>query len=209
MLLLKTLLSVELPEPPLTTTLPGFMRLPHYLRELDAQVAQRRPEDERVALLLASVNQRRELAGQFQTVNAYVHGDCKINNLLYRGDRAVCILDLDTVMPGHWAWDFGDLVRSAAAVGDTFSLPLFAALAEGFVAASGHSPSMVELVRAPRYVGTMLAVRFLADHLAGDAYFRVDYPGENLVRAEEQMRLVEQMEAQESQMLDIVAALRP
>ena len=109
-------------------------------------------------------------------------------------------------MRGHWAWDFGDLVRSGAVRDDRLSVDLFAALAKGFVGEKGSRIVSRDLVIAPRYVCFMLGVRFLIDHLNGDRYFKVSAPGENLARAERQFRLLEEMEAAEPEMLQLVSA---
>ncbi len=135
-----------------------------------------------------------------------MHGDCKVNNLLFRDNEACCVLDLDTVMYGHWGLDFGDLVRSGADVGGRFSLALYEALVRGFVNELSLSTDTQTLLLAPRHVGLMLGIRFLTDHLAGDRYFRVRQHGDNLARALAQLDLVRQMEASESDMRDIVNA---
>lgn len=184
--------TAPVPEP-----IPGFMQLSGYLAALDAAVAARTlPAG--LAPLLAAVDARRDLASEFAERNRLVHGDCKIDNLLFHADRdeVACIIDLDTVMHGHWAWDFGDLVRSAAGTGDGFCVERFAAIARGFRVAAGIAPGVDAMVRAPRYVALMLAVRFLTDHLEGDRYFKVVAPGDNLARARRQLRVLESMERQ-------------
>ncbi len=141
----------------------------------------------------------------------YIHGDCKINNLLFRENSAevVCVVDLDTTMHGHWAWDFGDLARSGAVTQDgSLSLDLFGALVEGFAGEKEAALGADELVLAPRYVCFMLGVRFLTDHLDGDRYFKVQARGDNLRRARAQFRLLEEMEAREAEMAEVAARRR-
>ena len=101
-------------------------------------------------------------------------------------------------MRGHWAWDLGDLVRSAADHDGTFAPERFLAVVQGFVPAAGIQADADALLLAPRYVTLMLAVRFLCDHLRGDRYFRVAARGDNLSRAVAQFRLLQQMEQQEA-----------
>lgn len=187
--------------------IPQFLRLPHYLAELDAALAADLPAAD-AAGLVALVEARRGLANRFAAAQRLIHGDCKINNLLFHrdGPGVAAVIDLDTVMCGHWAWDFGDLVRSAAADQRAISLPRFAAITRGFVGSGAlddvaRGPELVEqLVHAPRYLALMLGVRFLTDHLRGDRYFKVRYRGENLARAKHQLALLEDMERQESAM---------
>ncbi len=176
------------------------MRLSHYLAALD-QAAQGSSEAAPLRPLLDLVDGRRDLASGFAAADTLVHGDCKVNNLLFEqdADEVAAVIDLDTVMRGHWAWDFGDLARSAAAAGSRFDLHRFAAVAEGFVAGSGLAPDLQPLLLAPRYVTLMLAVRFLTDHLQGDRYFRVGARGENLQRARAQFDLLLAMEAAHSE----------
>lgn len=189
---------------PVPDPIPGFLRLARYLRELDATVTAGLPGGA-AAGLLERVERRRWLADCFVGTDRLIHGDCKIDNLLFHPHRAevLAIIDLDTVMSGHWGWDFGDLVRSAAADGERVSVERFAAIARGFLRSgalqdSGAGPELADdLVLAPRYVTLMLGVRFLTDHLRGDRYFKVSARGDNLSRAARQLALLEDMERRE------------
>ena len=168
---------------------------------------------------LAFVAERRHFADRRLTADDIViHGDCKIDNLLFDGvqDRVVAVIDLDTVMAGDRLWDFGDLVRSAAASGEEdsrsidVSLDLFAAIAEGFLEGSGWQPGGAEceaMVRAPRVMGLMLGVRFLTDYLEGNPYFKVDDPEHNLRRARAQFRLVSAFERNRTAMTRVITEL--
>ncbi len=128
-----------------------------------------------------------------------IHGDCKVNNLLFAedADEVVAILDLDTLMSGAWWLDFGDLVRSAAFDAQKQFLPHFyTALAQGFVAGCGtlRQADLDAAVRAPAHVGYMLTIRFFTDHLQGDRYFKVQARGQNLQRAQSQFAQLLQLE---------------
>ena len=138
-----------------------------------------------------------------------IHNDTKVNNVLYdeRDDRALCVVDLDTVMPGLVHFDFGDLVRTAAIPcaedsPDLAAVDLdreaFEALAAGYLDGSRHFLEDAECEHLA-FSGQLLAyetgVRFLADHLAGDVYFKVHRPNHNLDRAAVQFRLVAILEA--------------
>jgi Ser/Thr protein kinase RdoA (MazF antagonist) len=132
-----------------------------------------------------------------------IHGDGKVTNLLFdEHDRVVAVLDLDTVMYGALSWDFGDLVRSAAALGAEddpgigFSIERYRALAQGYVRGAGDLVTRelrAALGAVPAYMAYMLALRFLIDYLDGDTYFRVAHPRHNLVRARSQFRLFQLM----------------
>jgi hypothetical protein len=136
-----------------------------------------------------------------------VHNDAKIENLLFDDDtdRAVCVTDLDTVMPGSVLWDVGDMVRSAACRAPedepdldrvAIDVDLVRAVMTGFRAEAGGwmAGSEVALLSlAAPVVVYEQAVRFLADHLAGDVYFRITRPGQNLDRCRAQIRLLSSM----------------
>lgn len=189
--------------------IPGFLQLEVYLRALDRTLASADGvEEPAVVDAVAFVDARRDLAGALSARDRTIHGDCKVDNLLFHPERdeVVAVIDLDTVMHGNWAWDFGDLVRSAAVTPrGGIDVELFAALLRGFVPAAGLAPGPDDLVLAPRYLALMLGVRFLLDHLAGDRYFKISERGENLARARRQLALVADLEARE---VDLRAAAR-
>ncbi len=131
------------------------------------------------------------------------HNDTKINNVMLdeETDEAVCVIDLDTVMPGLSLYDFGDMVRTATCMAREdeqdlslveMQLPFFESLAEGYLDAA-HSvltPLEVELMPFSGWLITMeIGIRFLTDYLDGDKYFRVESPEHNLVRARNQFAL--------------------
>ena len=131
------------------------------------------------------------------------HYDAKLDNVLFRGVEAVCLVDLDTVMPGAWFWDVGDLVRTAATVGreddplhSTIDPDLYAAVLDGYRRTAGGvlAPSEVDALEdAGAIVTYEQAVRFLTDWIAGDVYYRTTRPDQNLDRARAQLRLLASM----------------
>ena len=149
------------------------------------------------------------------------HNDTKINNVMIdaSSDEAVCVIDLDTVMPGLALYDFGDLARSATspAAEDeqdlskvTMRLPMFEALVAGYLDAAGsflNETEVAHLVHSGKLLALEVGIRFLTDHLAGDVYFRIHRPGHNLDRCRTQLKLVESIEAQEPEMQAIVQKL--
>ena len=142
------------------------------------------------------------------------HNDTKLNNVLLddRTGEALCVIDLDTVMPGLVLYDFGDLVRTATSptAEDERDLSrvglraeMFAALAEGYLEGAGGfltAAERAELAFSGLLMTLVVGMRFLTDHLSGDTYFRVHRPGHNLDRCRTQLRLVESMERQREQM---------
>lgn len=136
------------------------------------------------------------------------HNDTKTNNVLMDAttNKAICVIDLDTVMPGLTAFDYGDSIRTGASTAAedevdlskvSFSLELFEAYTKGFLRAAGKSLTETELKTLP--VGAKLmtyevGLRFLADYINGDEYFKTKYPQHNLDRARNQFKLVEDIE---------------
>lgn len=146
------------------------------------------------------------------------HNDTKMSNVLIDDvtNKAVCVIDLDTVMPGLTAFDFGDSIRAGASTGAEdevdlskvhFSLELFEAYTKGFLKAAGDSLTPLELETLP--VGAKLmtyevGIRFLADYLNGDIYFKTKYPRHNLDRARNQFKLVADMENKWDEMMAVI-----
>jgi len=197
-------------------TLPGFHHTPLHLVELDDAVgrdARGRLAD--AAAEVAFVQARRDLAPLLTDLVAngrvpvrVVHNDPKVNNVMVHAatGKALCMLDLDTVKPGIVHFDFGDCVRSAAnPAGDDadldsvfFDRSRYAALSRGYLDEARSFLTQAETRLLPLSVKVItfeLGVRFLADHLRGDTYFRVSRPGHNLHRSRVQFRLLESMES--------------
>lgn len=145
------------------------------------------------------------------------HNDTKMSNVLIDNntDRALCVIDLDTVMPGLAAFDFGDSIRAGASTAAedeadlskvNFSLELYEAYTGGYLKAAGKALSREEILSLP--VGAKLmtfevGIRFLADYLNGDVYFKTKYPEHNLVRARNQFKLVSDMENKWNEIMKI------
>ena len=149
------------------------------------------------------------------------HNDTKLSNILLDEvtEEAVCIIDLDTVMPGASLYDFGDSIRSGASsaaedepdLGKVHFLPdMFKAYAAGFIRGTGGALTAKELEMLPDggYTITLeQAIRFLGDYLDGDTYYHIEYPEHNLVRARTQLKLVADMEACMDDLRAFVAGL--
>ena len=146
------------------------------------------------------------------------HNDTKMNNVLLDNQtrRHLCVLDLDTVMPGLSLYDFGDSIRFGAATAAeddpsiAMDLHLFEVYARGFLtAATNLTEAEVEMLPLSAIVLTMeSAVRFLKDHLDGDVYFKIHYPNQNLARAQAQIALAADMIRKLQDMQQIVARIR-
>ena len=183
----------DLGGPRLEDVISGFLQLDHYLGEFDR--CRGAPRE-----LVTAVDTRRSLAARFPERTGYIHGDCRIEHLAFDTSGEPCgILDLDTVMWGNWAWEFGDLVRAMS--GDGLVPLRFEAAARGYLGEAGVAATAEDLVFAPRYTTFMLAVRFLTDHLQSDRYFKTERRGDNLRRAVAQFQLLEGMESMERTML--------
>lgn len=218
----------DLPVGCMQDTLPGFHVTPRYLARLD-QVLDEHSSPERTADLdeaLAFVARHRgkapvleEALRQGWLKPRVIHGDPKLDNVLFdrQGTRAVSLIDLDTVKPGLLQYDLGDCLRSCcntARLGSTapegFDLTLFSAIMQGYLneAQDVLTPADQEYLHdAVWLLPFELGLRFLTDHLQGDVYFKVEQPGDNLVRALAQFRLARSIELQEGEIRKTMADL--
>ena len=130
------------------------------------------------------------------------HCDTKVNNMLFdRDGQILCVIDLDTVMPSFVFSDFGDFLRTAANTGAeddpdldkvNFNMEIFRAFAKGYLSTAGAVLTPLERENLPfaaMLFPYMQAVRFLTDHINGDTYYKIKYPGHNLVRTRAQWKL--------------------
>lgn len=137
------------------------------------------------------------------------HNDTKINNILVdaKSDEALCVIDLDTIMPGLAAYDFGDCIRTGASSGaeDEIDLTkvnlvveLFESFADGFISEVGKNfdeAEILSLLDGSKLMTFECGMRFLTDYLEGDHYFKIHRPNHNLDRARTQFKLVSDMES--------------
>lgn len=149
------------------------------------------------------------------------HNDTKLNNVMLdeTNGEGLCVLDLDTVMPGLSLYDFGDMVRSTcnlAAEDETdltrvrASADVFEALAGGYLAGTAGALLPVErehLAVAGQVITYECGLRFLTDHLLGDTYFRIHRPAQNLDRSRNQFALLRSLETQADEFMKRVRAL--
>ena len=220
----------DLPADALADTLEDFHVTPSYLRRFDAVLD--RIDASRLSPSLSDaltfVHQRRDGVSVLEDAVARgelqhrpIHGDPKINNVMMdeATGQAVGLIDLDTVKPGLIHYDIGDCLRSCCnPVGEEaqdldsvcFDLALAESILEGYLSVSGSFLSSHDCAYLPdciRLIPLELGLRFLTDQLEGDRYFRTDYPGHNLHRAEVQFRLTLSIEQQMGAIQSLVERL--
>jgi Ser/Thr protein kinase RdoA (MazF antagonist) len=201
----------------LAWTLPGFHVTLAYLTQLDRVLAARPPTaaDPDLTQALTQVERRRAGAGALDQAHRagriplrVTHGDPKLDNILFHRTtgRALALIDLDTVQPGLIQHDIGDCLRSCCNRGGesagagpdvTFDLDVCASVLDAYAAETQDllgPADLAALYDGIRLIPFELGVRFLADHLAGDRYFRVRTRGENLAKALTQFALTADIE---------------
>ncbi len=149
------------------------------------------------------------------------HNDTKLNNVMIDDatETGICVIDLDTVMPGLALYDFGDMVRTAtspAAEDETdlslvrMQMPMFEALVRGYLSTAGsflNDAEKAHLAFSGKLIALEIGIRFLTDYLEGDVYFKTKRQNHNLDRCRTQLALVSSIEAQEHAMRDFVGSL--
>ena len=210
----------------LTETIPDFHNTPKRLQHFEDAVS--RDAAGRAAAVAREIEEIRRRSSDCGMLTEQIrsgalrrsvaHNDTKLNNVLFdrHTERPLCVIDLDTVMPGLTAYDFGDSIRFGAnhnlederdleKVG--FDIRLYEAYAEGFLRGSGAIFSGTELESlawGARVITLEQAIRFLTDYLEGDCYYHTQREGQNLDRTRVQLKLLQGMEAQFDQMLRLL-----
>jgi aminoglycoside phosphotransferase (APT) family kinase protein len=213
---------------PLAVTIPGFHDTRRRFRALmEAARKDRCKRASGVRAELAFAERRESLCGVLLDAMAAgsipertTHNDTKFNNVMLdsRSGKGLCVVDLDTVMPGCALYDFGDLVRTTVspAIEDERDLskirvrtPLFRGLARGYLSAAGEVLNRAERSRlafSGKLISFELGLRFLTDYLDGDRYFRVHRRDQNRDRCRAQFKLVEAIECREEALQAIADA---
>ena len=216
----------DLPEPRLHETIPNFHNTPMRMEAFDE--ALRKDARHRAGGIqdeINFVNKLRPQASRLVDLEAtgriperITHNDTKLNNVMLDDitNDGICVIDLDTVMPGLSLYDFGDLIRSSispAAEDETdlskvcIRKDIFEAAAKGFI--EGYAGELLEteidnLTFAAILITYENGVRFLTDYLQGDTYFKIRYPQHNLDRARNQFKLVQEMLDHQQELEDLV-----
>ena len=213
---------VDLTGPRLHETIPDFHNTPKRFQTLRAAIeadafnrAKTAQADIEFALQQeAMVHVLMDLQQQDLIPERVTHNDTKINNVMLddQTGQGLCVVDLDTVMPGLALYDFGDMVRSATcfAAEDEqdlskvkMEMPIFEALTDGYLATAGEFLNETEkahLAFSGKLITFEIGIRFLTDYLTGDTYFKIHREGHNLDRARSQFALVRSIAEQEKAM---------
>ena len=216
--------------PPLHETIPDFHNMHSRYEQLDRAVALNtagRLETVREELAFLEENRARGMILSDGLTNGTLkrgitHNDTKLNNILFDDatGEAICLIDLDTVMPGTVLFDTGDLIRTAAntACEDEqdlskvhFDCNIFKALIGGYLSTAGGCLTAYEkslIAESGRILTQIMAVRFLTDYLNGDIYYKTTRPTHNLDRARTQIALIKSMDSQWEQLQRIVECNR-
>ena len=218
-------LLADLPAPRLHDTIPDFHHTPKRFAALEkaiqADAANRaklaKPEIEfalkHKAMASVLINAR--------LPERVTHNDTKLNNVMldHATSEGICVIDLDTVMPGLALYDFGDMVRTTTSPAKederdlskvTMQLPMFEALARGYLSSAAEFLTPAEknlLAFSGKLITFEIGLRFLTDFLAGDTYFKVHRENHNLDRCRTQFKLVESIAHQEERMNQLVETI--
>ena len=215
-------LLVDLPGERLVETIPDFhhtrkrfgalqqaLAKDHYNRAKDAK-----PELEFALKREAMVDVILDAMAKRRIPERITHNDTKFNNVMLDvlTGEAMCVVDLDTVMPGCALYDFGDMVRTTTSptledepdlTKVKMQMPMFRKLAEGYLSTAGQFLTKAEkahIAFSGKLITFEIGIRFLTDFLSGDTYFRIHRPAHNLDRCRTQFKLVDSIERQEEAM---------
>ena len=218
----------DLPEQ-LGETIPNFHNMEFRLQQLHeavqadtaGRVKEMQPYLDEIERRAAYMCQAEQLYREGRLPKRICHCDTKVNNMLYDGDGedVLCVIDLDTVMPSYVFSDYGDFLRTGAnfvaedcpeleKVG--FNMEIFKSFTRGYLRSAGTFLEPVETEHLPYGAALfpfMQCVRFLADYINGDTYYKINYPEHNLVRAENQLRLFRSVKAHEEEMKQFIREL--
>ncbi|WP_348261065.1 aminoglycoside phosphotransferase family protein [Telmatobacter sp. DSM 110680] len=218
-------LLVDLPGPRLHDSIPDFHNTPKRFTDFERAVKADAVErcataGAEIAFALARSSTARALVDG-KVPERVTHNDTKLNNVLLDDmtGEGICVIDLDTVMPGLAAYDFGDMVRTmtCAAAEDepdlsqvSMNLSLFEAVLRGYLEGASAFFTTAErnsLITGAKVIVFEQGIRFLADFLSGDVYYKISRPRQNLDRCRTQFKLLESIEQQEDSMARLLRAL--
>jgi hypothetical protein len=218
-------LLADLPGPRLHDTIPGFHHTPKRFAALEEAIGTDPVNRARLAKSEIDFALRHKaICGVLLNAKLperVTHNDTKFNNVMLDDTtgEGICVIDLDTVMPGLALYDFGDMVRTTTSPAKederdlskvTMQFPMFEAIVRGYLSSAAEFLTPAErsfLPLAGKLITFEIGVRFLTDYLLGDAYFKVHSEGHNLDRCRTQFRLVQSIEQQETEMNRLVAAV--
>jgi len=210
---------------PLTDILPGFHNIRFRFRQWDEALAN--DAAERKAELTEEIEwieaRRNEMMKFWQKIESGLiptrvsHNDTKINNLLFDlDDKALCMIDLDTVLNSTVLNDFGDAIRTYANSGleddpdlenISLDIKIYEAYTKGYLKEASSfltEPELDNLAFSAKYIIFEQVMRFLMDYINGDTYYKIKYPGHNLQRTHAQFKLLQSVEKQFEEMKELV-----
>ncbi|MEG1564486.1 MAG: phosphotransferase [Bacteroides sp.] len=197
-------------------TIPDFHNMEFRLQQLrDAVAANAAGRVTEVQYFLDEIEKRSEemckaerMGREGKLPKRVCHCDTKVNNMMFDEDgQVLCVIDLDTVMPSFIFSDYGDFLRTGANTGDedakdldtvAFNMEIFKAFTKGYLEGARSFLTPVEIENLPYAAALfpyMQCVRFLADYINGDTYYKIKYPEHNLVRTKAQFKLLQSVEA--------------
>jgi len=215
----------DLPVPRMHDTIPDFHHTPKRFADLEKAIEANQAN--RMSLAAAEIDfalKRKSICSVLLEANLperVTHNDTKFNNVMLDDatGEGICVIDLDTVMPGLALYDFGDMVRTTTSPAKederdlsevTMQFPMFEALVRGYLSSAGEFLTPAEkkfLAFSGKLITFEIGLRFLTDYLAGDTYFKVHRDGHNLDRCRTQFKLVESIEQQEKAMNKLVESV--
>ena len=218
----------DLPEEPLFETIPNFHNIESRLATFRDSVAANRVG--RLAEVTDLVNELEARANEMckaeqmhregKLIKRTNHCDTKVNNILFdQNDQVLCVVDLDTVMPGYVLSDFGDFIRTGANKGAeddkdlynvSLDLPIFEGYTKGYLENAASFLTDVEiqnLAFGAKLLTYMQTVRFLTDYIDGDTYYKIAYGDHNLVRSKAQFKFLKSLEENFDKMQEIVLSI--
>ena len=215
----------DIPGEPLFETIPNFHNMENRLESFRESVkANKAGRLDEVADLVKEIEDRAEEMCKAERMHRegklpkrINHCDTKVNNILFdNDDQVICVVDLDTVMPGYVLSDFGDFIRTGANTGAeddknldnvSVNLDIFEAYAKGYLKHAASFLTDTEIENLPygaKLLTYMQTVRFFTDYIDGDTYYKIAYPQHNLVRTKAQFKLLQSLEENYEKMQQIV-----
>ena len=215
----------DLPADSLYETIPDFhnieKRLETFYETLKADSLQRARETQReIEIVIALAEEMKSiirLGREGKIPERVTHNDTKFNNILFdRDDNPLCVIDLDTVMPGYIHYDFGDAIRTSTNSSSedekdlskvSMDIKLFQAFSKGFIEETRKFLTKTEiayLAFSAKLLAFMIGLRFLTDFIDGDKYYKIRHKYHNRQRARVQFKLLESMDEQYTEMQAII-----
>lgn len=214
-----TQVLIGMPLEKLKITLPGFHDLPDRYRQFEqacnfgnhSRIKEAKTEIEFLRNNVGIVSAYEKIKSSSSFRQRVTHHDTKISNVLFdKEDKSICVIDLDTVMPGYFISDVGDMLRTylspvSEEESDFLKIEIreeyFKAILDGYLSQLVTELNEVEIshfVYAGKFMCYMQAIRFLTDHLNDDCYYGASYEGHNYVRAKNQLTLLKRLQEKEN-----------